>query len=143
MFTYEYKVNDAVVLKAKSKNLYPEALVSGLGGQTAVFELFRCTVDTEFPIGSFSFTEMPGCCGIVVSHATYLTEQTRHSGLSDSFRGLKEALAKELGYSLMLATTIMTLPASVGNMIKSKYKIDNVFVNKRTGNNIGLGIKKL
>ena len=105
--------------------------------------VFRVTETSRIEIGHTSFSPLPGCCGIVVSHGTYLTEQTRGSGLSEPFRKLKEQIARELGYSLMLATTDMANFPAVGNMFRSNYQMVDAFTNKRTGHLIGLGIKKL
>jgi len=92
-------------------------------------------------LGYFYFSPMPGCCGIVVSHNTFLNTDCRGSGVSDPFRKIKNELAKALGYTVMIATTQMHNLPGVGNMIKSKYKIPLTFTNKRTSNLIGLGYK--
>jgi len=99
----------------------------------------------QWVIGQFSFSALPGCCGVVVSHNTrrtgYLYDQNRL--LSDRFRRIKEAFAEHLGYSVMIATTDMANLPAVGNMFKSNYKIVDTFNNKRTDHLIGIGIKKL
>lgn len=94
-------------------------------------------------LGGFYFSPMPGCCGIVVSHNTFLHIPFRNSNISDKFRQLKTELAKKLGYTIMIATTQMDNLPGVGNMIKSKYKMPVTFINKRTNNLIGLGYKVL
>lgn len=94
-------------------------------------------------IGSFAFSPMPGCCGLVVSHGTWRDKRTiaEFSKDSDMFRECKTALAKKLGYSAMIATTQMKEVASVLNMVKSGYHIERTFTNKRTSNLLGVGIK--
>ena len=94
-------------------------------------------------LGSFYFSPMPGCCGIVISHDTFLNKNYRGTDVSDAFRKIKNELAKELGYTVMIATTQMTNLPGVGNMMKSKYKIPLTFTNKRTNNLLGLGYKVL
>ena len=94
-------------------------------------------------LGSFRMSPMPGCCGVVISHDTHLNPQHRNSGYSDRFRELKEALAKHLGYSVVIATTQMHNLPAVGNMYKSKYNMVDTFKNSRTNNLIGIGIKHL
>jgi len=94
-------------------------------------------------LGSFRMSPMPGCCGVVISHETHLAPAYRNTGYSDRFREIKEALAKHLGYSVMIATTQMHNLSAVGNMYKSKYNMVDTFNNKRTNNLIGIGIKKL
>lgn len=126
-----------------------EAYAKGLeyiGDDSSIYcTLYRRSIpgNKDIEVGGFKFTAMPGCCGIVVSHGTYLTPQTRGTGLSNPFRQLKMELAKKLGYTMMIATTRMSDVPAVGNMMKSKYKIVDTFRNKRTLNDIGIGIKKL
>lgn len=99
--------------------------------------------DMRKRLGMTSFAPLPGCCGIVISYHTALEPQHRGNFYSDYFRQLKEKIAKEMGYSLMIATTQMENIPAVGNFFKSKYKFVETFTNSRTGNLIGLGVKKL
>ena len=94
-------------------------------------------------LGYFYFSPMPGCCGIVISHDTFLNKNFRGSAVSDPFRKIKNELAKQLGYTVMIATTQMENLPGVGNMMKSGYKIPLTFTNKRTNNLLGLGYKVL
>lgn len=98
---------------------------------------------TTTRMGSFSLSPMPGNCGMVVLHGMYIDEGRRHSPYRQHIREMKTELCKKLGYSLMIATTRMDHPASVGNMLSSKYTITDVFMNKRTNHLIGVGTKKI
>lgn len=146
---YKYRfdfTSNGVWLEARTAdNEFYEDLVKeqkGLRKET-MFTLHRVTDYSEYQIGQFALAPMPGCCGIVVSCYTFLKEDNRGQGLSEPFRQLKHKLAKDLGYTVMIATTQTKNIPAVGNMIKSKYKIVDVFRNKRTGNDIGIGIKVL
>jgi hypothetical protein len=107
------------------------------------FQLWQVTPNSEDNIGRFTFAPMPGCCGIVVSAHTWLDVNSRHGWLSNSFRELKHKLAKELGYTVMIATSQTKDIPALNNMLKSKYNIAQVFRNKRTDNDVGIGIKLL
>lgn len=133
-----------VWLEARCDQLDESAveLAKGLEKQ-ANFQVYRVTATSEYKIGSTSLSPMPGCCGIVVSHFTYLTPDNRGKGLSNHFRNLKENLVKALGYGLMIATTDMANFPAVGNMFKSKYTMVESFVNPRTSHLIGVGVKKV
>lgn len=150
MFRFEYKISDNDVLIAETQNKkydelndfpekglesFPEGVCFQLKSKYKLLE--------EKIIGHFYFSPMPGCCGIIVSHHTYLNRDKRSSGFSEPFRNLKEELAKKLGYTRMIATTQMDNVPGVKNMFKSKYRIVDTFTNKRTGNLLGLGIKRL
>ena len=104
---------------------------------------FSIFSNEDIPAGSFMFYPMPGCCGIVVSTGTYLHKQFRGGQLSRDFRVLKERIAKELGYSCMIATTKMDDIPARKNMEKGNYKFVEEFVNSRTGNRLGIGGKLL
>lgn len=94
-------------------------------------------------IGGFQFAPMPGCCGIVVSTATFLRPDFRGGEISQKFRELKENIARDLGYSVMIATGITGDIASHKNLLKSKYELVKNFRNKRTGNTLDVAIKVL
>lgn len=148
MFTLELGNNVSLVAKLHSRHgkkdwLDKEWFTEKGFTEEALFEVFRVTPDSEILIGHTFFSPFPGCCGIVVSHGTYLTEKSRHSGLSDPFRKLKENIARECGYTCMVATTQMSNIPAVGNFFKSRYKFVQTFTNKRTGNLLGVGMKIL
>lgn len=111
--------------------------------QETRFDVFRVSENSRINIGQFRFSSLPGCPGIVVSHGTFLNKNTRGQGLSDDFRKLKERLAKELGYSVMIATVDLSNIPGVGNLMKSKYDICKTFRNGRSDHEVGFGWKVL
>lgn len=140
---FEYKLENVSLLAESNTGEEDNYLFEdgkGLDKQVN-FKLYRVSKTSKHEIGSFSFSPMPGCCGVVVSHFTYLHKDMRGQGLSDAFRQLKEDLAKALGYSMMIATTQMENLPAVGNMMKSKYHMPVTFTNKRTNKLLGLGYK--
>lgn len=146
-FEYEHSLNNVSKLKFTAVTYDHETandqyIIDDDKGLDKKYD-FKVIGSYNNEIGHFSFSPMPGCCGIVVSHDTYLNPDVRRTFNSNAFRGLKEAFAKRLGYSRMIATTVMSDPASSGNMMKSGYRINDVFRNKRTSNDVGIGIKKI
>lgn len=105
--------------------------------------IYRKTDHSEFHIGHFFLSPMPGCCGIVVSHGAFLTPENRHSGLRHAFRTIKPAIAKLLGYPMMIATTVTHDIPAMGSFLRSKYNIVETFENSRTGNTVAIGVKKI
>ena len=132
---------DHPVVFATTNNLEEDfELDKGLDRDTP----FRLTIGTGTQeIGGFRLAPMPGCCGIVVVHNMFLAPQWRGSAYRQEIRDLKTTLCRRLGYTLMIATTRMDQVASVGNMIRSGYKIIETFTNSRTNHLIGVGTKKL
>lgn len=107
------------------------------------FIVYRKTDSSEYEIGHFFLSAMPGCCGVCISHNAYLNERTRHSGLSNPFRDIKPFIARLVGYSSMIATSIVTDIPAFKSMLKSNYRIVDTFTNNRTNNVLAFGFKKL
>ena len=99
--------------------------------------------ETKVTIGSFCFSPMPGCCGVVVSHFTFLEKGFRGTSYSQTFRELKDKVARDLGYSCVIMTTQMENIPAVKNMFKRNFTVAGTFTNKRTGNCLGLGWKRV
>ncbi len=115
-------------------------------GRPVRFEFSQKTLtgDYNFSIGVCYLQALPGCCGVVV--VSNVWTHSKGNGIppsSDVFRECKEKLARDLGYSVMIATNDMSNIPSVCNMLKSKYRYADTFINKRTGHLVGIGIKKL
>jgi hypothetical protein len=127
-------------LEASARDVYEGG--KGLH-QTTRFTLTKVVDGKRTDIGHFSLSPLPGCCGTVVSHDTYLSDKERGGQFSEPFRQLKTALVRHLGYSAMIATSRTDQTASIKNMTKSGYEIGGRFVNRRTGNPIAIGIKVL
>ena len=89
----------------------------------------------ERELGYFKLHPMPGCCGVVVSTDSFLELQERGT-FSKQFHYLKEYVAKELGYSLMLATTqTSNFPELIG-AAKNGWKLHPAFINRRTNHQL-------
>lgn len=94
-------------------------------------------------LGYFTFSPLPGCCGVVVSSESSLHDVSKISGTGRLFHRLKAEVARKLGYSMMLATTqASNLPEVIGGA-KAGWKWSNEFTNTRTGNLLFVGLKKL
>lgn len=95
-------------------------------------------------MATFTLREMINCCGILVSTKTMVYEEFRGKGLAQELMLLKEALAKEYGYSCMMATVNMTgNPAEVHILQKFGWSLVNKFKNSRTKNDVGVFVKNL
>jgi GNAT superfamily N-acetyltransferase len=95
-------------------------------------------------IAGFTLIEQYHCCGILVSSATYVDKDHQKQGIAQEMMPLKEALAKEFGYSLLMATVNMTgNPAEVHILEKFNWKKNSEFVNARTKNTVGIFTKEI
>jgi hypothetical protein len=136
---FEFVASEYVKLVAKASR----PIYKGLSGEDGpvFFKVDRVTGHSVIEIGGFAFHTFPWCGSVVISGGSYLTKETQHSGLSDPFRKLKENIARDLGFSMMVCTLDMANVPAIGNAMKSKYRIETF---KGTeGNLLGFGTKKL
>lgn len=150
MFSYELSINNLGKLVAEADVDYLDQdsveFKKGVFKKT-YFTVYNVTDYSKRKIGEFCFDELTGCPEIVISCHTRMSVDKRHSTLSQPFRELKENLARDLGYSMMLATVNMENIPAVGNILKSKYRIVDTLRDRRVDNrhasSVGICIKKL
>jgi GNAT superfamily N-acetyltransferase len=95
-------------------------------------------------IAGFTLMEMINCCGIAVSTRTFVKDGHRGEGIAQEMMPLKETLAREFGYSSIMATVNMTgNPAEVHILEKFGWTCVNKFTNSRTKNEVGVFTKNL
>lgn len=94
-------------------------------------------------IAHFTLSQQSGCCGALVSHNTYVYEPHRGQGVGQAILDLKEAIAKEFGYSTLVATVDLKNKAEVHILQKHGWSKGWEFKNDRTGNLIGFFFKTL
>ncbi len=95
-------------------------------------------------VAKFSLKELPGCCGVLVSFHTHVTERYRGKGINTFLQSIKEDIAGSNGYTLLMATVnIVDNPAEVHVLEKSGWARVDDFTNSRTGNHIGVFTKKI
>lgn len=110
----------------------------GIGEKSLWFQL---VIKNGNDVGGFCFTEMQGCRHVVISSGTYLNTKYRNTNYSDLFRKLKNQVAKEMGYSVMIATVDLTNIPAFKSMLKSGYNICKTF--PAEGKNLGFGVKQV
>lgn len=89
-------------------------------------------------VAGFQLIEQTNCCGILVSTRTYVYSSAKDQGYAKEMMGLKIELAKEFGYSAMLATVVMKNEAEVHILEKFGWKCKETFVNTRSENELGI-----
>lgn len=85
---------------------------------------------------SFQLKEMPGCCGILISHHTEVSPKYRNKGINSFLQGIKEKIARENGYTCLLATVTSDNLPQIHILSKYGWKPRDSFKNKRTGNTV-------
>lgn len=108
---------------------------------------FMCVVTfmhQDWTVASFSLIEQPNCCGVLISTKTYVSDKYRNEGIAQAMMPLKEAIAKQFGYSCLAATVNMTgNPAEVHILEKFGWAKGWEFTNRRTKNQVGFFFKNL
>ncbi len=127
-------------------DLYDNIVSDGFGieFEKRPFSIKVWIKDGNQSIAGFTLKEMINCCGALVSTQTYVLSSHQKRGIAQSMMPIKEALAKEFGYSMLMATVNMTDNKAECHILE-KFgwtKVDE-FKNSRTKHQVGLFTKKL
>lgn len=129
-------------LVAVCDKLYDEFDYQDKGLDENVKYRFRVTRDLDGEeVGSWCFTQMPACPGVVISHELFVEQPYRGTGISADMQGLRQHVALELGFSAMLATVQTSNFPEVISSAKAGWKLGPVFRNKRSKHDITFQIK--
>lgn len=121
-------------------------IVEFLGGEDkglGVLCQFRVFNNVLEEIGGFCLSPFPGNCGIAVSHYAYVCHNRQGIGHGKKLTEVREILAKELGYSVIMATVECTNIKQVAIMNKRGWKVDKTFYNARSEHNCFVWTKLL
>ena len=92
----------------------------------------------------FTLMEQPNCCGVLISTKTYVEKDFQGSGMAQAMMPLKEAIAKQFGYSCLSATVnISGNPKEAHILEKCGWTKGFEFVNARTKNTVAFYQKKI
>jgi len=93
-------------------------------------------------IASFRLTEMPGCCGVVISTGAWTHDEFRKRGIGTALNRFRMAIAKATGYATMICTAI---DDGITEKILDKNGWTRAarFVNRRTDNPISIFVVPL
>lgn len=94
-------------------------------------------------LGFFCLSEMPGCCGVMISHHAAVEKEYRNRGVGQVLMKLREDIAKNLGYSLMMCTTRHNNKAQRRVLQNNDWERDQYFPNNRTNNLVEVWTKRI
>jgi len=92
----------------------------------------------ETIVAGFSLSQMPGCCGLCVSHDAYVISSLRGRGIGTALNELRIYLARNMGYTCLLCTDVDSNEPQKKILSKNGWKTNMTFCNKRTGNIVNL-----
>ena len=94
-------------------------------------------------ISRFELAQMLGCCGICISTGTYVHPEFRGKGINSLLNNFRIAIAKDLGYGLLMCTDLKSNIPQMKTLDKNGWKHIHEFENPRTGNILNVTIKEL
>jgi len=100
-------------------------------------------VDSRQILSSFSLTQLPGCCGVMVSFHSYVSVDHRGKGIGSFLHGVKVGVAKESGYSSILCTDVEGNLPQEAILNKNGWEKIATFNNARTLNDVAIHFKDL
>ena len=94
-------------------------------------------------VASWSLTEMPGCCGILVAHGCAVYPPHQHKGVGLLLNQMRQVIALQRGYSMLFLTDNDHHLYNRRIIRKEAYRSLATFINKRTFNKVWLYAKKI
>lgn len=91
-------------------------------------------------IQSFEMGEMHGCCGIATSFHAYMDKDLRNRGWGTICDLIRQLIAREDGYSILVCTLLQTNDANIKIKEKNGWIKLLQFNNNRTGNEVIMGV---
>jgi hypothetical protein len=91
-------------------------------------------------IQKFEMGEMHGCCGIATSFHAYMDKDLKNQGWGTICDLIRQLIAKEGGYSILICTLLQTNEANVKIKEKNGWIKLLQFNNNRTGNEVIMGV---
>lgn len=89
-------------------------------------------------IARFCLSDMPGCCGVVVSTGSYISYDYRGKGLGKLLNQMRKEICKAEGYGLLVCTDIAYNIPQQKVLKRNGWKRASSFINPRTDNHIYL-----
>lgn len=91
----------------------------------------------------YTLSQMPGCCGLVVSNHAFISSQYRGYGFGEYFHKERLKLMYDLGYSCGMATSTENNAQENRILEKNGWKKVHQFKNRRTNNTVFVWVKDL
>lgn len=103
------------------------------------FSLYK----NEKYIANFYLQQLPGCCGVCISHSNYISPHYRNKGLGRLLNRMRQQIAWDSGYTIMLCTDRKANVPQQKILKKTGWEEVSAFKNRRTQNDVGVHVKKL
>jgi len=99
--------------------------------------------DYRTKIASFCLTEMPHCCGLIISHGMYIGYGFENRGIGKALHECRLQIMRELGYSCAICTDMEDNPAQKKILKRFKWKTVHTFLNDNSDNEVNISVLDL
>ena len=94
-------------------------------------------------IANWYSQQLPGCCGVLVSYHVGIVESYKGKGLGKILLRLRQKLAYDLGYTVLLCTNRTDNPVQAHLLTRAGFEQAALFQNRRTNNHVSIQYKLL
>lgn len=94
-------------------------------------------------VARFTLSFLYGCKGILVSHGMLVSSQYRGQGIGKQLQPIKERVARDLRVSMLLSTVRVNNAPQRAVLEGCHWQQLDTFTNVRTGNVVGVHVKKI
>lgn len=94
-------------------------------------------------IAEWTLTELPGCSGVCVSHASKVDSRFRGKGIGTLLNTYRQLQAEEMGYAVLLCTYRLDNTGQKKVLDKNGWETILSFTNKKSRNDIGISVKTI
>lgn len=96
---------------------------------------------TREELASFTLSNTPGCCGILISTRTFIWYDYRRKGISYLLQDMKSYLVKKLNVGMLMATVVSSNTYEKICLVRTGWHKINSFDNPITGNSVEMWVK--
>lgn len=133
--TDKYQIAECISRKTKFP-IDPDNIstTQSLFREDSVFQI----LDVKAVIAQFSVSYFPGCCGIAISHFSWIREDRRNAGLGTVLNNIRIREAKRWGFTVLMCTDIENNTPQQKILTKNNWQKLMTFTNLNTGNNVAI-----
>lgn len=104
----------------------------------SIFYLVSKDANNKTTYAKWSLKQLPGCCGVCVSYHALVNENYRRKGLGTLLNKLRQQMAWEAKYTILLCTDIISNTPQQKILNKHSWKTLLEFQNRKTKNKVEL-----
>jgi hypothetical protein len=99
--------------------------------------------EPKVDIISFNLTEMPHCCGLIVSHGVYVGYSFENKGIGKAIHECRLQIMRDLGYSCAICTDENGNTPQEKILKRFKWKTVHTFLNDNSDNEVNISVLDL